>query len=89
MKLKTGYNLRKIAGEFIIVKPNVGTHNLTNVYTLNKTSAYLWEQIQGKEFAEKDLEELLIKKYGIDENLAKADIAKLVALFRAQKLIEE
>lgn len=89
MKLEKGLSLRKIAGEFIIVRPNLNSHDLTNVYTLNSTSAYLWEEIQGKEFSENDLVELLTIKYEIDKERAKKDVTKLISLFRAAKLIEE
>ena len=89
MRIKKGYNLRKIAGEYIIVKPELGVQDLTNVYTLNSTSAFLFEEVLGREFSVSDLVELLKNKYGINDDLAQSDSDKFISLFRSENIIEE
>ena len=40
---------------------------------------YLWKELEGKEFTQQEMAELLIKRYGIDEQLAMSDSEKLMA----------
>lgn len=87
MRIKAGLTLRKMAGEYIIVQPDLGMQDMTNIFTLNATSAYLWEQIIGKDFTKDDLVELLLNKYEVSEEIAKKDVDALISSFRAQNLI--
>ena len=45
---------------------------------MNATAAYLWKEVEGKDFNQADLADLLVKKYGIDEELAQKDAAAVL-----------
>ena len=51
MKAKQGFKLRNICGEYIIVAEGESNIDFSNIISMNETSAYLWENIQGKEFS--------------------------------------
>lgn len=87
MKFKEGLTLRKLAGEYIIVKPELGMQDMTNVFSLNSTSAYLWENLYGKDFSIEDVITLLLEKYAVDKATAQADAIALIELFRANNLV--
>lgn len=89
MKFKEGLTLRKLAGEYIIVKPDLGMQDMTNVFTLNSSSAYLWENLYGKEFTAEDISALLVEKYNVDQELALKDANTLIELFRSNNLLKE
>ncbi|WP_313189746.1 PqqD family protein [Sphingobacterium sp.] len=87
MKLRNDLTLRKIGGEYLIVEPGKGTTDLSNVYSLNWTAAWLWDELKGKEFTTEDVARLLIEEYQLDPRTAYIDGDKILTSFRAQNLI--
>ena len=49
MKIKEGFILRKICGEYVVVGEGLAQVNFNKMLSLNASAAYLWEQFQGKE----------------------------------------
>ena len=68
MKAKSGFNLREVCGEQIIVAEGIENIDFTNIISMNESSAFLWNSVQGKEFTYDDLAKILTDNYQIDEN---------------------
>ena len=68
MKAKKGFNLREVCGEQIIVAEGLENIDFTNIISMNESSEFLWNSIQGKEFTPEDLAKILCENYQIDEN---------------------
>ena len=83
MKAKKGFNLRNVCGEQIIVAEGKENIDFSNIISMNESSAYLWEAIQGKEFTIEDLAQLLTDEYDVDEATAREDAQNV-----AQKWLE-
>ena len=77
MKLNENLVLRQVGGEYMIVNPFSDTVDMTQVYSLNETAAWLWQQLEGKEFTVADMVETLRKEYEVDEETATADLSEL------------
>lgn len=78
MKAKTGFNLRTVCGENIIVAEGKENIDFSNIISMNESSAYLWKNIQEKEsFTTDDLAQLLFDEYDVDMETAKTDAAQL------------
>ncbi|MBS5613537.1 MAG: PqqD family protein [Prevotella buccalis] len=77
MKAKTGFNLRNVCGEQVIVAEGRENIDFSNIISMNETSAYLWNAIQGKDFTVDDLVELLTQEYDVDEQTARKDAQAL------------
>ena len=77
MKAKKGFNLRTVVGEQIIVAEGKENIDFSTIISMNESSAYLWREIQGKEFTNEDLAELLCKEYDVDYDRALADAATI------------
>ena len=73
MKAKTGFNLRNVCGEQVIVAEGRENIDFSNIISMNETSAYLWNAIQGKDFTVDDLVELLTQEYDVDKQTARKD----------------
>lgn len=73
MRTKKGFQLRNICGESIIVSEGKENIDFCNLICPNETSAYLWENVQGKEFAASDLAKLLTDEYEVDYETALRD----------------
>ena len=88
MKAKPGFNLREVCGENIIVAEGEENIDFSNIIRMNESSAYLWRNIQGKEFTHDDLVELLLQEYDVDEATALADVKNLTDLWAQAGIIE-
>ena len=83
MKINEGFELREMCGEHIIIATGVQNIDFSKVISLNDSAAYLWREVEGKEFTPETLTALLLATYEIDEATAQADATAL-----AQKWIE-
>jgi hypothetical protein len=87
MRLREDFQLRKLGDDFIIIDPGQEMVDMSKVFTLNETAAFLWEELLHKEFNESNIVELLIENYEVDENTAQADALKLISEFKKGGLI--
>ena len=79
---------RKIGEETILVPVNREVGELDNVYSLNETAAYIWEQIDG----DKDLETIracIVEEFAVDEQRAEQDLMKCITQFEEMKGIKK
>lgn len=88
MKTKKGFNLRQICGENVIVAEGEENIDFSNIISMNESSAYLWKNIQDKEFTEVELVKLLTEEYEVDEITAKQDVNALVKCWLNAEIIE-
>ena len=77
MKAKTGFNLRNVCGEQVIVAEGRENIDFSNIISMNETSAYLWNAIQSRDFTVDDLVKLLTQEYDVDEQTARKDAQTL------------
>lgn len=89
MKFKADYKVRKIAGESVIVR--MGAHNvkMTTIISLNPTSEWLWEQLQGVEFDAEKVADLLTGEYEVEREVALKDATAWIASLQKADLVEE
>ena len=95
MKAKKGFNLREVCGEQIIVAEGKENLDFTHIISMNESSAFLWNSVQGKEFTIEDLADLLVDNYMIDENTpldrerAKKDAQAMLDKWVEANIVEE
>lgn len=83
MRIKKGFKLREIMGEFAVIGEGLEQVNFNKIISLNNTAAYIWKEIEGKDFDADMVAKLLLERYDVEEELARKDAAALV-----QKLVE-
>ena len=88
MKTKSGFNLRQICGENVIIAEGEENIDFSNIISMNESSAYLWKNIQDKDFSEDELVKLLTEEYDVDEITAKSDVNNLVKSWLDAGIIE-
>ena len=87
MRLKKNLVLRHIGEENMIIDPSTGTVDIADVYTLNRTAAWLWEQLENTEFTLEKVVDLLVENYDIDRDHALGDAIVWVKDLKEQSLI--
>ena len=78
MKIKDGFVLREMCGEYIVAAEGLQNINFNKLISLNSTAAFLWKGLEGKEFTTEQMAELLVEEYGIDMDLAMTDSGNLM-----------
>lgn len=89
MKLKENLTIRKIGDEYMIVSESRSGLDYTRVISLNKTAAYLVQEVQQKEFSKEEWVALLINKYNVNKEKAETDVQALIDKFLKEGLFEE
>ena len=78
MKLKSGFGLREICGEKVLVAEGLENIDFSKIVNLNETAAYLWEKLDGRDaFTVDDMVTLLCSEYDVTADVARADCAEL------------
>lgn len=78
---------RKIGDETILVPVSREVGDLENVYALNETAAYIWDQIDGKKDL-KEIKECLVSEFDVDGEKAEKDLLRCIAQFEEMKGIQ-
>ena len=89
MKKKSGFVLRQVCGEYVIVGEGLERVNFNKMISLNSSAAYLWEALEEKEFSVQTLSDLLTDKYDVDEKTAANDARELAAKWIEAGIVEE
>lgn len=88
MRIKDGFTLRTICGEHVVVGEGLAMVNFNKLLSLNASAAYLWEQVQGRDFTEEDLVALLTDKYEVSADQARQDVDKMLQTWKEEGVTE-
>jgi len=78
---------RDVAGERILVPIRQRAVDLQAVYSMNETSSFIWEQIDGRR-TEDELRELLCAEFDVDAEEAGRDLRELLEALQETGAIE-
>ena len=73
MKTRRGFRLRELGGDYILIGESAELVDFHNLITFNEAAAYLWQNVEGKEFDVETLTQLLLAEYDVTEDLARKD----------------
>ena len=88
MKIRDQYKVREIACEHVVIMQGRYGADMTRVISLNESALFLWNELQGREFAAEDAARLLTERYGIGDDAALRDARRWVATLEECKLVE-
>lgn len=88
MKIKTGFEMRNVCGEKVVIATGLENLDFSKMISLNETAAYLWEAAEGKDFCEAQLVEALCQEYEVSPEQAANDVAALIENWKELGLVE-
>lgn len=88
MKLKSGFILRELRGQSVVVAVGDATKSFNGIIKLNESSAYLWKQLKG-EFSKESLVQALLDEYDVDNEVAIKNVDYFVSTLKDNGIIEE
>ncbi len=89
MRLKKGFVLRDVCNQKIVAAEGLENINFNKLLSLNSSAAFLWEEVEGKDFTVQDLADALVREYGIDGQLALTDSQRLLDSWRETGVLDE
>ena len=89
MKTRKGYTLRSLGKEFILVADGFEAIDFSRMISMNESAAFLWEQVEDKDFDAEMLTNLLTENYDIDRETAQNDVAAMLKSWSAAGIIIE
>jgi len=88
MKTKKGYTLRDLGSEHILVAEGLEAVDFTRMISMNASAAFLWQEVEGKDFDADTLADLLVEGYDIPRDVAIRDVAALLQTWKDANLID-
>lgn len=88
MRIKDNLKLRKIGSKYMVVKSSDTQVNLTDVYSLNETAAFLWQAVGTEDFTTDDMVAVLCHEYDVSQEQARADVEYLLKSWKEFGLLE-
>ena len=89
MKIKNGFVLRQVCGENVIVGEGLGAVNFGKLLALNETAAWLWKQaLELGDFTVEALADKLCEEYDVMAEVAKQDVAAIIAEWQNVGVVE-
>lgn len=88
MRIKSGYRVREIAGENVVIMSGQAGVDMARVITLNDSSLLLWNNLMSLDFTTSDVERILLENYEVEKCVAATDAQKWVDKMQQAGLIE-
>lgn len=88
MKIKSGFMLRTVADNYIVVPVGEASKQFNGMITLNETSAFLWNFLV-KGISEEKLVDELMKKYDVSREIATRDVKSFIDKLEKINVLDE
>lgn len=87
MKIKSGFVVRSIAGESVVVALGAASKTFNGIIKLNDTERFIWDRLAMGCEAE-ELVEAILAEYDIDRATAEADVNTYIETLKGAGIIE-
>lgn len=79
MKINSGFMLREVAGEWVVVPLGERVVEFNAIMTLSESGALLWKEMEHKDVEKDDLVDIMLSEYDIDRDTATRDIQVFIS----------
>lgn len=86
MKIKTGFMLRDVANQTMVVAVGEASKEFNGIIRLNSTGKFLWENMQ-EDVSKEQLVAAMTSEYDIDSATAEKDIDAFIDVLRGADLL--
>ena len=88
MKIKEGYLVHEVAGNYVVIKIGQEAVNFNGLITLSESAKMLWELLKEEGTEVKDLVNKLLEEYDIDEETATNDTLEFIESLKKNNILE-
>ena len=86
MKIKDGFMLRKVGGQYVVVALGEASRSFNGIIRLNDTGKFLWEQLSA-DSTEEQLCAALLAEYDVAEQQAQSDVSDFTETLKKAALL--
>ncbi len=88
MKIKEGFQLRDVCGEFVVVAHGLNNIDFSQIINLNESAATVWKAVCDRQaFTLEDMAEALTAEYEVSAETALADATHLAEQWKEIGLV--
>lgn len=87
MKIKEGFKLRKVAGNYIVIATGKASKEFNGMINLNEVGAFLWEKLAIGSTKE-ELVNALLGEYEVPSEVAEKDVEAFINKLQGANLVE-
>lgn len=88
MRIKEGFQLREVCGEFVVVAHGDKNIDFSRLIHLNESAALMWKAVCGQEFTAEDMARAMMAEYDVPEATALADATHMAESWKKAGMIE-
>lgn len=88
MKTVEGYVLKSLGSQNLLVGVGANVAHSGVLRKLNESAVFLWKSVEGKDFTEETLVDLLLEEYDVSRETATEAVKDLVKEWLEQKVVE-
>lgn len=82
MKIKEGFQLRDVCGEYVVVAHGMDNIDFSRMLHFNESATTVWKAVCDREFTLDDMVSALTAEYDVDAETARRDAALLAEEWR-------
>lgn len=86
MKIKDGFMLRKVGGQYVVVALGEASRSFNGIIRLNESGKFLWEQLSSDKTPEQ-LCTALLNEYDVTPEQAQSDVAAFTEKLKKAALL--
>ena len=88
MKKIKGFAMRRLGQDAMIVAESVDLIDFDRIVSLNSSAAYVWESLSYNDFTLETVTDLLMRRYDVEEEVARKDASDLVHVWLTAGVVE-
>ena len=89
MKIKKGFVLREVAGQYMVIATGEASKNFHGMIKLNETGKDVWVGVQDGLNVDEIVEKMMNKYEGVEENVIRKDVIKVINVMKEHEFITE
>lgn len=89
MKIKKGYLVHEVAGNYVVIKIGQEAMNFNGLITLSESAKMLWDLLNRENGAViEELVNKLLEEYDVDEKTVQNDVIEFIECLKNNNIIE-
>ncbi len=88
MRIKEGFQLREVCGEYVIVAHGEKNIDFSRIIHLNESAATIWKAVCDRDFTAEDMAQAMMAEYEVSAATALADAENMAERWKEAGLIE-
>ena len=89
MKLNPDFHLNSVSGESMLINMGGNSVDLSLVFSLSESAAWLWERIGTAEFTREEALSWILEEYDVSSGEAEADLGELLSQWKEYGMLSD